>query len=559
MAQITRSNALLIGNPDAVINSTMPLDASNSWFVFSIVRTTDATVTATTLNTNTVEGSKTIISVGPVAVGKSFELFGATGIQQFTVTATSGAGPYTLTVDIPVAFTFTSGDSIVGRVVPTNIRIDGRGMRITGTGSRAYQFTGARSCEVSGLIIDGSFDWGAGSFDLGGRDNHSHHNICYGHAGSAGGFAIEGNVNSSIDHCHTHNTGTNGFYLSTARLSSVTDCTADGCDIGVRVDNFDGPSKSCRVENVTVNNPTTYGMLIADVSSDVVFQGCRVLGAGSHGYDVANASIGLKFIGCHAERCTGSGFYLQSATDVEVTNCSSVDNKLSGFKLGAHALALTNCYAARNGVNDAGGVDSNVSISSCVDCMITGLHTEDTLSSCDIIVTGGSTVKFFGLSQRQTLAGTWYGIYIDTGTPSVDIVGATIVCFGTGTNEWIHSTGACDVAASHFSVSGCTRGVSLVSPGTFRRGPAGRVLNLQGGGLLFWPTANTLSFGTLVANGVTGVAVAFANIIAQDRIRFTLNTIGGTVGHPKYTIVAGTGFTFTSDAADTSTWEWWIE
>lgn len=77
------------------------------------------------------------------------------------------------------------------------------------------------------------------------------------------------------------------------------------------------------------------------------------------------------------------------------------------------------------------------------------------------------------------------------------------------------------------------------------------------------PTENFLlmSQGTFTCNGATPVTVANANVTANSSIIVTLKTVGGTVS-PSVpyiaTITAGTGFTITGTASDTSIYNYLI-
>ena len=64
--------------------------------------------------------------------------------------------------------------------------------------------------------------------------------------------------------------------------------------------------------------------------------------------------------------------------------------------------------------------------------------------------------------------------------------------------------------------------------------------------------------GTFVANGATPVVVAFPGMTLTTVIVPSLNTVGGSQGAlPVVTaIVAGTGFSVTCTAGDTSTYNW---
>ena len=70
----------------------------------------------------------------------------------------------------------------------------------------------------------------------------------------------------------------------------------------------------------------------------------------------------------------------------------------------------------------------------------------------------------------------------------------------------------------------------------------------------------TTGFGTFICNGATPVVVANVNLTANSVVVITLKTIGGTVGAvPAVSAVtAGTGFSTTGTASDTSTYNYLI-
>ena len=70
----------------------------------------------------------------------------------------------------------------------------------------------------------------------------------------------------------------------------------------------------------------------------------------------------------------------------------------------------------------------------------------------------------------------------------------------------------------------------------------------------------TLPSGTFTCNGTTSVVVANPLITANSSVVITLKTVGGTVGAiPSIkTITAGTGFTVSGTASDTSIYNYKI-
>lgn len=69
-----------------------------------------------------------------------------------------------------------------------------------------------------------------------------------------------------------------------------------------------------------------------------------------------------------------------------------------------------------------------------------------------------------------------------------------------------------------------------------------------------------MTSGTFMANGTSTVTVADTAVTATSMILISLNTVGGTVGAiPSVkTITAGTGFTVSGSASDTSVYNYLI-
>lgn len=87
---------------------------------------------------------------------------------------------------------------------------------------------------------------------------------------------------------------------------------------------------------------------------------------------------------------------------------------------------------------------------------------------------------------------------------------------------------------------------------------AGLQLKIAGQGIQIKEGTNA-TMGTLTANGATPVVVNTTKVTASSRIFCFLNTVGGTPGFGWVSArSAGTSFSFTGTAGDTSTWAWII-
>ena len=84
-------------------------------------------------------------------------------------------------------------------------------------------------------------------------------------------------------------------------------------------------------------------------------------------------------------------------------------------------------------------------------------------------------------------------------------------------------------------------------------------VSTQIAGFNVFPDGSGVS-GTFTCNGTTAVAVTNTKITADSNVIITLKTVGGTVGaNPSIkTITAGSGFTVSGTASDTSVYNYKI-
>lgn len=225
------SNAHIIGGPGVVVNCTAGIlsDVTNAAFL----ATGTPVGSNTTLAANNVVGAKTISVVsllsGAIADGALVQV--RQGLRNLTYTvvgAPAGGGPYTVTLDRPVLMQFALGDTVFPySAVPTDIRIDGRGMLITGAMDRFIELAQAFRCRVSGirmLTTTAHTDLVA-SFDVGGYDC-IFEDIEIDGAGTRGlGIALESVEKGAIINCRVKRLTSYGI-----ALYDCCDCRVDGCD-----------------------------------------------------------------------------------------------------------------------------------------------------------------------------------------------------------------------------------------------------------------------------------------------------------------------------------------
>ena len=178
------SNTCIVSEPGAVIHSTMSNTGAGG-FTHAVFFATQTGVGANNNLTSSASlGSHTISVTSAVSVGSTIALGVTTSgnlQQQATVTATSGSGPYTLTLDEEVMsnyFTTGAGAFVYTYTPPHNILLMGNGLKVWGTGDRVVEVAFARDVYVDRIITDPTLGptGNAGflniqySFDIAGRD-----------------------------------------------------------------------------------------------------------------------------------------------------------------------------------------------------------------------------------------------------------------------------------------------------------------------------------------------------------------------------------------------------
>lgn len=168
-----------------------------------------------------------------------------------------------------------------------------------------------------------------------------------------------------------------------------------------------------------------------------------------------------------------------------------------------------------------------------------------------------------------------------TGTTSINTAGAGVTSIGVGGTGAVNignATGNTDIVAGNLNVTAgdvnVDTGSIVVSLGnidaTAGNVTAGALLATTNGNLRLGTAGNKIviatganaSLGTSAAMVAGSVTVATTAVTASSIIFLTANTPGGTQGTlsaPTASIIAGTSFVInSSNAADTSTVNWWI-
>lgn len=534
------SGAHVIGGPGVIINGTMVAPGFTRFPFFKFLA---AAAAIGTLAAGVVIGAKTISSTVSVAPGTRIVIgqTAATGhtflLQQYTVESVAGVGPFTLTFERAILFPFSTGDEIRVITDPTdNIIIEGRGMVLTGTGDRGVEFTGANNCHVSGLRImwDGVSNFGAAvSLDIASLDS------------SVSDVIIE----------QPFNVSGHGVLLESSEHCIMSNCRMTGGSIGfILYDCADCEVKECSASAYT----TGAGLLVTSNLMTVGCRGCRTYG------------------GSYSQSSNGTGILIGYATDCVIYGASCTQN-LVGIDTGAVAVRLKFdcCRTERNG----SGVMVNVNdVVFNAPIALSEVYCFRVRGSCEILNPQLTDYSSYGIVVEGAMPATAQmnisgGRFTSGQTGTVDIyingVGALYRFDGI---RFDHTGGAANQdCIAHVAGSGpvilsrCSG--TQVSANRGYVGGAGVTLRRDGetNFSLFTTAAyviNAAGFvnvGNIVVTGAVAVAVPWPNIRATDHVTLTRSVVGGVAAiTPMAVITAGVGFTVTSSAGDTSTFQYRI-
>lgn len=230
---------------------------------------------------------------------------GATGLRQlyYRIMSISGDG-FWLTLSRSIKQSFGSGDMIQSaESIPTDIRIEGNGMVLSGTGDRYLEIAAGLRCHVSGIRIDPSHGWlGTGgpamSFDIGGYECSFTDCVVNsdGHPINAG-CIIESGERCWIQNCTAEYAGVTGAGLYACVESYILDCVSTGCVYGAYIGSGSvecqvrggsywcnqqgvlvGGGKRNIISGVTSSYNTQCGIKIASGEQDSIVSGCVGIG-----------------------------------------------------------------------------------------------------------------------------------------------------------------------------------------------------------------------------------------------------------------------------------------
>lgn len=523
---IMPTNLHLIGSPSTIISSALvatgteinnPLGTQNllggsSTTLAAIARRGDRTISITA----------NIATVGQFIRVKSIAPEGNNQMFNFKVQAISGSGPYTITLDRPLQFTFIVNSLIDALVyLPENIQIDGNDMTIDGSGDTVIQLWHCFRTNVNRVNVLGKPTPSSPS--------------------SFGNWALTSDIGCYRNHIfQLRAVGTNGLAISCNEATTLEQCTIDDSDEhGILM--WDGVD--CQLLNCRANNSTLQGLNISSNGNQHGSLNLYVFGGNydcnTYGIIVQAETQGLKIEGVS---CKYSKYYgvaiIYASQIIELINCDiGPATQADGGAIQADELfyALPAIYATSGSyVRMRGGR-----------ILFDGptYPVAGAINQLGAVANGsGTVIELLNVDIRMDLLSSGAGNAVGVCSGG----GGTIV-LDNGTRFYGTQSGG-----NHFAI--ITGGT-----GTVR---IGRVdLDAIFVGLRYFGSGYYSRNSTVVSNGAgTSQNVTWPNIKSTDRIEFRLVTSGGTPTPrpPIYTITEGVSFTVTFASGDTSTYEYII-
>jgi len=603
------ANSIIVHHPNTILSSSLADSGlGGGGFLSSVYYANAAAVGSdTTLSTASVAGDPSIACTAipgsyntTTIVGKTIIFGNLTNnvVQQAKVLSASGSGPYTLVLDEVVQYDVATSGSTVGvRTVPSGIVLVGNGSIITGTGDRAIELGFARSCLVDGFRITrdtNSFVACAVSLDTGSVDSVIRNVHVDGGGTTHFMFGLESTVRCKLIDSSARFGGTAvgacGIYMASTRATEVRGVEVQKAKFGILVGADGTDDKGCRrsqIRSASLIQCSDDGIAIFGGSRDLEIDGANILKPGRYGiYVYVGSALSperVKITNSTIDTATTNGLRVINAAKVEVDNVSIVSSgvgvyqantaeikggrlTVSGGTLSVDVVAGTldlACLETTDATTDAhvrvrGGAYVHLGHWACVDA--SAMATTKGLLDFE----GASTlVKIDGGYMTVANAGTIYGMISvnggsgckaivrnfnagrTSGTGGIAYYAISTVLFDldhvSTSGAWAYGCYAVDQTCRFRFGAGCDMS-SASTPHGF-----------SGSG----STAGQYNFGTVALNGATPVDVFWGPLLSTDTVILARTTSGGTPNlNPLVTKTAGTKFTVTGVALDTSTYSW---
>lgn len=496
---------------------------------------TYSTIAGTTLSSATTRGLSTIVTIASIPVG-SYIMVHAPSVGNtifrrniYRIDGIAGDGPFTLTLDRPVQFDWPVGSEVLPfSLFNKNTILKMNGAIISGIGRRAFNATCAWSCQLYDLQVDASgfIDTGI-SWDEGCYDCHSYR--CFVNCDligcAIGNYTLETSEHTS--HNSARSIGGNcGFVVCDNSASWLRDCQASrAVSAGINVRSTDATygDLDTIIDGFEATSCGTAGVYIDNGSHNTKISNLHVLSC-RDGIDVEGASDGVTLVNSRIENCSRSGLYIGNGTRTRIVS-SIVDNCLYGC----------NSYC---------------------DCDFYGISMSGNSISIQNASTGTVRLRDFRIVRTSAVAGH---VCINFSSGRLELYSGYILG-GAGGDNGVYNQSTGTVLRQGVTTVCTGGGIAYLAANTNNS-----LIDLEGNddsgssnGVYPLGVNAHFNWGTFAATEATPVVIPCRLMKANSHIEITFKTLGGTQGAaPIVTArVAGTSFSVTATAGDTSTYLW---
>jgi hypothetical protein len=516
------SNIVWIWHPTSTLLSTVPANVLN--YPIGVATYTAAPgETPTTLQANTVAGSPVIHTVGPISAGVAIT-FGNTITNRVvvrTVRSVSGSGPYILTLNKPVPFMISAGESVTPGVFTSNIEIHGQGGLLSGDGNNGFELNKVQGGLVEGVRVAGSFDTIILSWDLGGNDVEFRNCDVDGRGLSKILLSVESCSEFLVKDCKLHHSGqtdTEAVWITDSDGALINNHVFANNSQGIQVTGDLG----VMIQGGKIEGHTTQAGILLNGATATSITGVT-FSDNAYGVRCLTSAERVSISDCTFIRCTSAGIY-QDAGELSVSNIRTTACLFGIESEGGH-------LEIRNWRSES---DSNYAL-------VMGLS-------------GAADVQVHGFNWSG--GNTWAGVFTGSGS-KLDLCDG-LIAGGTSTYA-INVTGADSIYVEKVRSTGCLYGAHSAGVASVWRFGKGVDFSSASGADIHLDGSAKSNVGTLTLNGATGVDVNFPILTTEEVSLSRTTALGTPSGIVTVTKTVGTKFTVTGIALDVSTFRYKVE
>jgi len=348
--QLVPSKLTLRATPTTIVIQTLPQgDPNQANTSFYATLTAGAALALSVAPTVGASSLSVTSSVG-LAVGGTIRVaqVGLDNTSPYFIRSITPAGPnFTIGLDRPILFAFSATAQVFPATVPSQIRIFGNGMTVTGAGDRLVEIVSGIDCSVDDIRFVSSTQNGVAGvtavfgFDVGGVRNRATKIYVDGSGQALYGYICESQESLLLEDCEARGCGTVGAYAYTCMNGVFSRVRAHDCSVGIGIELGLGDLQAAWI-------PTNNFDLIE----------CVAEGSAGVGIIVDGGALRVRAVQCNASYNVSHGFHIRSAsafrTTQQVSIIGSSADKNGGNGLTIDAAPFDIRLSAFNSTNNTG-------------------------------------------------------------------------------------------------------------------------------------------------------------------------------------------------------------